>query len=67
MAAVNLALAMKQNPKQASYHFQLGLVLEEHYYAQDMFGYKTEVGTTRNEPPPPHSRVPPSPKQDFHI
>ncbi len=50
VAAVNLALAMKQSPKQASHHFQLGLVLEEHYYAQDMFGYKTEVRAAVSEP-----------------
>ncbi|XP_030854513.1 uncharacterized protein LOC580673 [Strongylocentrotus purpuratus] len=41
-AAVNLACAIKQKPKQADLHFTLGLVLEETYHAQDMYGLKKD-------------------------
>ena len=42
-AAINIACAIKKNSKQADLHFQLGMILEEQYYAQDMFGLKKEV------------------------
>ena len=42
-AAVNVACAIKQKAKQADLHYLLGLILEETYYAQDMFGLKKEV------------------------
>ncbi|XP_054758090.2 uncharacterized protein LOC129264268 isoform X1 [Lytechinus pictus] len=42
LAAVNLACGIKQKPKQADLHFTLGLVLEETYYAQDMYGLKKD-------------------------
>ena len=42
-AAVNISGAIKQKGKDPDLHFQLGLVLEEHYCAKDMFGISKEV------------------------
>ena len=37
------ATAIKFKPKDATFHLQLAMVLEEKYYAEDMFGLKREV------------------------
>ncbi|XP_072121546.1 uncharacterized protein [Mobula birostris] len=37
-AAVNYALAIKLKPKDPELHFQLGVVLEEHYYVNVIYG-----------------------------
>ncbi|XP_069787865.1 uncharacterized protein [Narcine bancroftii] len=37
-AAVNYALAIKLKPKDPELHFQLGVVLEEHYYVNMIYG-----------------------------
>ena len=37
------AVAIKSKPKDANLHFQLGLILEEKYIAEDIFGLKKEV------------------------
>ncbi|XP_029449455.1 uncharacterized protein LOC115087006 isoform X2 [Rhinatrema bivittatum] len=39
-AAIAYASAIKLKPKDANLHFQLGLVLEEHYYAAEIYGLK---------------------------
>ncbi|XP_069464249.1 uncharacterized protein [Ambystoma mexicanum] len=39
-AAIAYASAIKLKPKDPSLHFQLGLVLEEHYYAAEIYGLK---------------------------
>ncbi|XP_061164365.1 uncharacterized protein LOC133173398 [Saccostrea echinata] len=43
-AAYNLASAIKCKPKDAALHLRLGQVLEERYYAEDLFGLKKEAG-----------------------
>ena len=42
-AAVCYATAIKNKPKDPTYHLQLGQVLEEKYYAEDIMGLKKEV------------------------
>ena len=42
-AAYNLATAIKFSGKQHPLHHQLAKVLEERYYAEDMFGLKKDV------------------------
>lgn len=37
------ACAIKGKPKDAALHMNLGQVLEERYYAEDLFGLKKEV------------------------
>jgi len=37
------AVAIKNKAKDPNLHLQLGMVLEEKYYAEDMFGLKKEV------------------------
>lgn len=37
------ACAIKGKPKDAALHMKLGQVLEERYYAEDLFGLKKEV------------------------
>ncbi|XP_033734842.1 uncharacterized protein LOC117323628 [Pecten maximus] len=41
-AAQFYAVAISNKPKDASLHLQLGMVLEERYYAEDLFGLKKE-------------------------
>ncbi|XP_060079354.1 uncharacterized protein LOC132558767 [Ylistrum balloti] len=41
-AAHCYAVAISNKPKDANLHLQLGMVLEERYYAEDMFGLKKE-------------------------
>ena len=43
MAAEWLATAIKLSPKKADLHFQLGQVLEEQHYVQDVYGIKPPV------------------------
>ena len=43
IAAQNYARLIKMQPRDHVYHFKLATVLEEMYYAQDMFGIKKEV------------------------
>lgn len=43
MAAEWLATAIKLSPKKADLHFQLGQVLEEQHYVQDLYGIKPSV------------------------
>ena len=43
IAAQNYARLIKMQPRDHMYHFKLATVLEEMYYAQDMFGIKKEV------------------------
>ena len=45
IAAQNYARLIKMQPRDHVYHFKLATVLEEMYYAQDMFGIKKEVFT----------------------
>ena len=40
----NYASAVGIKKKDANLHLQLGMVLEEKYYIEDMFGLKKEVG-----------------------
>lgn len=42
-ASYNYATAIKFKPKDPDLHLQLGMVLEERYYAEDLFGFKKEV------------------------
>ena len=42
-AAVCYATAIKNKPKDPTYHLQLGHVLEEKYYAEDMMALRKEV------------------------
>ncbi len=42
-AALCYATAIKNKPKDANLHQLLGQVLEEKYYAEDLFGLKKEV------------------------
>ena len=42
-AAICVAAAIKNKPKQADLHYLLGMIMEEQYYALDMFGLKKEV------------------------
>jgi len=37
------ASALKLKPRDANLHLQLGMLLEEKYYIEDMFGLKKEV------------------------
>jgi hypothetical protein len=37
------ATAIKLKPKDANFHLQLGMLLEEKYYIEDIFGLKKEV------------------------
>lgn len=37
------ATAVKVKPKDANLHLQLGMLLEEKYYIEDIFGLKKEV------------------------
>lgn len=39
------ACAIKGKPKDAALHMKLGQVLEERYYAEDLFGLKKEVNS----------------------
>ena len=39
----NYASAIGVKGKDANLHLQLGMVLEEKYYIEDMFGFKKEV------------------------
>ncbi|XP_048244538.1 uncharacterized protein LOC124123872 isoform X1 [Haliotis rufescens] len=41
-ASYNYATAIKFKPKDPDLHLQLGMVLEERYYAEDLFGFKKE-------------------------
>ncbi|XP_021370614.1 uncharacterized protein LOC110461476 [Mizuhopecten yessoensis] len=41
-AAYCYAVAISNKPKDSSLHLQLGMVLEERYYAEDLFGLKKE-------------------------
>ncbi|KAM8945456.1 uncharacterized protein RCH25_048729 [Pelodytes ibericus] len=41
-AAVAYASAIKLKPKDATFHFQLALVLEEHYYAAEIYGLRKQ-------------------------
>ncbi|XP_033123589.1 uncharacterized protein LOC117122192 [Anneissia japonica] len=41
-ATVNLACAIKDNPKCAELHYKLGLLMEEQYYAEDMYGLRKQ-------------------------
>ena len=43
MAAEWFATAIKLSPKRADLHFQLGQVLEEQHYVQDLYGIKPPV------------------------
>ena len=43
MAAEWFATAIKLSPKKAELHFQLGQVLEEQHYVQDLYGIKLPV------------------------
>ena len=47
-AAVCYATAIKNKPKDPTYHLQLGHVLEEKYYAEDMMAFRKEVGSHKN-------------------
>ena len=42
-AAEWFATAIKLSPKKADLHFQLGQVLEEEHYVQDVYGIKPQV------------------------
>lgn len=42
-AAICYATAIKNKPKDPTYHLQLGHVLEEKYYAEDMMALRKEV------------------------
>ncbi len=42
-AAVHYASAIRLNPSQARLHFLLGVVLEEQYYATEMYGLQRKV------------------------
>ncbi|MEE6474518.1 hypothetical protein FKM82_010407 [Ascaphus truei] len=39
-AAIAYASAIKLKPRDPNFHFQLGVVLEEHYYAAEIYGLK---------------------------
>ncbi|XP_071962692.1 uncharacterized protein [Antedon mediterranea] len=41
-ATVSIACAIRKKPKDAELHFKLGLLMEEKYYAEDMYGLKKE-------------------------
>ena len=43
MASEWIASAIKLAPKKADLHFQLGQVLEEQHYVQDLYGIKPSV------------------------
>ena len=43
MAAEWFAIAIKLSPKRGDLHFQLGQVLEEQHYVQDLYGIKPAV------------------------
>ncbi|KAE8600985.1 hypothetical protein XENTR_v10013489 [Xenopus tropicalis] len=42
-AAIAYASAIKLQPKNPKYHFHLGMVLEEHFYASEMYGFKKKT------------------------
>lgn len=42
-AAVHYASAIRQSSKDSRLHFLLGLVLEEQYYAIEMYGLQNQV------------------------
>lgn len=42
-AAVHYASAIRLNSRDARLHFQLGLVLEEHHYATEMYSLQRKV------------------------
>lgn len=42
-AIISYASAIKIKPKDPNLHLQLGMLLEEKYYIEDMFGLKKEV------------------------
>ena len=46
MAAEWFATAIKLSPKTAELHFQLGQVLEEQHYVQDVYGIKPSVSSS---------------------
>ena len=47
LAAHNYATAIKSKSTDPNLHLQLGLVLEEIYYAEDIYGLKTSSGVRR--------------------
>lgn len=48
-AAVNYASAIRYNSRDPTLHFRLGLVLEEQYYATEMYGLQKKVEKDSNE------------------
>ncbi|KAM4770936.1 uncharacterized protein WCC33_002715 [Rhinophrynus dorsalis] len=42
-AAIAYASAIKLKPKDPKFHFQLGMVLEEHYYAAEIYGLRKKT------------------------
>ncbi|KAL3971792.1 target of EGR1 protein 1 [Sarotherodon galilaeus] len=48
-AAVHYASAIRLNSRDARLHFQLGLVLEEHHYATEMYGLQRKADREKND------------------
>ncbi|XP_078503186.1 uncharacterized protein LOC144761836 isoform X1 [Lissotriton helveticus] len=48
-AAIAYASAIKVKPKDPNLHFQLGLVMEEHYYAAEIYGLKKKSDEDESE------------------
>ncbi len=70
-AALCYATAIKNKPKDANLHQLLGQVLEEKYYAEDLFGLKKEVCVFPNIITSSFSDVGPckhpNPDLEFHL